>query len=359
ERAGTDRSGRDALRAAADALRVDGDVVVIWGERLSGGERGRQAVEGLIALAGALGLADREGSGLIEIPTVANGRGLREVGCLPGLGPGLEDADAAGMGGEQILAAAGDDVQALLLVHLDAERELPAATAEALGRATSVVAFADFVTDALEEHADVVFPSESYAEREGTVTHPDGRVQRVRQAVGHPGEVRPGWSVLAELCERLEAPLEVRSAASATAAVAGAIPFYADLGLDEIGGKGVRWQERGAASSLPVEQPSEDALEDPPQTPQEGMRVGAAPSLWSGRETRHAPSLRFLASEPHAELSPADARRLEVRPGDELVISMNGDSVRATAVVRSGVLPGTVFLGPGSLPAGAVEVTKA
>jgi NADH-quinone oxidoreductase subunit G len=138
------------------------------------------------------------------------------------------------------------------------------------------------------------------------------------------------------------------------------VPFYADLTLEEIGGKGVRWQERGAASSLPVEQPSEEALEDPPRAaPADGMRLGAAPSLWSGRETRHAPSLRFLAAGPHAELSPDDARRLEVRQGDELVVSVNGASVRANAVVRSGVRPGTVFLAPGALPPGRVEVTKA
>jgi NADH-quinone oxidoreductase subunit G len=362
EAAGEERSGgagEGALRAAAGVLRDAGDVVVIWGERLSSGERSRQAVEALIALADALGVAGREGSGLIEIPTAANGRGLREAGCLPGLAPGLKDAEAPGLGGERILAAAGEDVQALLLVHLDAERELSVPAGDALVRAASVIVFADFVGDELAEHADVVFPSESYAEKEGTVTHPDGRVQRVRQALGHPGEVRPGWQVLAELCARLESPLEIDSAASATAAVASEVAFYADLGLDEIGGKGVRWQERGAASALAVEQPSEEALEGPPRAAADRMRLGAAPSLWSGRETRHAPSLRFLASAPHAELSPDDARRLEVGPGDELLVSVNGDSVRASAVVRSGVRPGTVFLAPGALPSGPVEVSKA
>jgi NADH-quinone oxidoreductase subunit G len=248
-------------------------------------------------------------------------------------------------------------VQALLLAHVDVERELPATAAGALERAASVIAFADFVTDALDEHADVVFPADSYAEKEGTVTHPDGRVQRVRQALGHPGQVRAGWSVLAELCARLDAPVDLDAAAMATAAVADAVSFYADLSLDEIGGQGVRWQERGAASALPVEQPSEDVLEDPPPAP-DGMRLGAAPSLWSGRETQHAPSLRFLAAEPRAELSPDDARRLGVRSGDELAVSVNGDSVRATAVVRTGVQPGSVFLAPAALPTGAVEVSK-
>ena len=72
-----------------------------------------------------------------------------------------------------------------------------------------MIAFADFVDEALDEHADVVFPAESYAEKEGTVTHPDGRLQRVRQAIGRPGEVRAELGVLAELCERLGAGLDV------------------------------------------------------------------------------------------------------------------------------------------------------
>jgi NADH-quinone oxidoreductase subunit G len=352
------QAGEAAVRAAADALRAEGDVVVIWGERISAGERGRQAVEALVALAGALGVAEREGSGMIEIPVAANGRGLREVGCLPNLAPGLKDVETAGKDSAQILDAAGDDVGALLLVNVDVERELPVTAAAALGRAASLVAFSDFVGEALDEHADVVFPADSYAEKEGTVTHPDGRVQRVRQAVGHPGQVRPGWAVLAELCRRLDVTLDLHSAPAATAAVADAVPFYADLTLEEIGAKGVRWQERGAASALPVEQPSEEALEQPPSA-HDGMRLGAAPSLWSGRETRHAPSLRFLASEPYAEISPEDARRLEVQPGDGLLVSVNGDSMRATAAVRTGVRPGTVFLAPAALPAGPVEVSKA
>ena len=52
-------------------------------------------------------------------------------------------------------------------------------------------------------HADVVFPAESHAEKEGTVTHPDGRLQRLRPNVPHPGEVRPGWQVLVELSAAL------------------------------------------------------------------------------------------------------------------------------------------------------------
>ena len=188
-------SGVDAVSAAADLLRDAGDVVIICGERVLGGKRGAQAGEALLAVAAALGVADRPESGLIAIPAETNGRGLREVGCSPTLGPGLADADAAG----DPDSARG----ALLLLETDApEAEL--------ARAASVIAFARFHDEALDSHADVVFPAEIYPEKEGTVTHPDGRVQRVRQALGRPGEVRPGWSVLASCASGLE-PARVRS----------------------------------------------------------------------------------------------------------------------------------------------------
>ena len=280
------------MSAAADLLRDAGDVVIICGERVLGGERGAQAGEALLAVAAALGVADRAESGLIAIPAETNGRGLREVGCSPTLGPGLADADAAG----DPDSARG----ALLLLETDApEAEL--------ARASSVIAFARFHDEALDSHADVVFPAEIYAEKEGTVTHPDGRVQRVRQALGRPGEVRPGWSVLSELCERLGAGTGALSASMVSALVAEAVPFYAGLTLDEIGGDGLRWQDRDAASALPTAELSIEPLAQPPP-PHHGLVLAPAPTLWAGPEVEYSPSLRFLSPRVRAPGSPSTTR---------------------------------------------------
>ena len=48
-----------------------------------------------------------------------------------------------------------------------------------------------------------MFPAEAYPEKEGTVTHPDGRIQRLRPAVAHVGESRAEWQVIAELAQRV------------------------------------------------------------------------------------------------------------------------------------------------------------
>ena len=89
QRSGTRPAAADAVREVAQILRDAGDVVVVWGERVVCGGRGVQAGQALLAVADALGIAGKAESGLIGIPAETNGRGLREVGCVPGLGPGL------------------------------------------------------------------------------------------------------------------------------------------------------------------------------------------------------------------------------------------------------------------------------
>ncbi|MGI9082519.1 MAG: NADH-quinone oxidoreductase subunit NuoG [Thermoleophilaceae bacterium] len=367
DRAGADR---EAIRGAGEALRDAGDVVVLWGERVSHGARGTHAIDALLAVAEALGVAGREESGLVEICSGTNSRGLREVGVLPGIGPGLEDSPEEGMGAAEIARALdGGDISTLLLLHVDPLENHPeqAAWEQALLGATDVITFTDFLTPAIEEHATVVFPAETNAEKEGTMTHPDGRLQRVRQAVGHAGEVRPAWSVLAELSSRIGAALEPPTSATVTARLTDAVGFYNGITLQEIGGRGVRWQDRDAAANLPAAEVPSAPLDAPPELP-EGLTLGTAPTLWSGAVTRHAPSLRFLAPVQRAELSPSDAERLGVTSGDEVEVSAGGRRVRAAVALRQAVRPGSVFLVSGTAADNAttlmngapraVEVTK-
>ncbi|HET8672648.1 MAG TPA: NADH-quinone oxidoreductase subunit NuoG [Thermoleophilaceae bacterium] len=361
-------STSEALHAAAAALSGAGPTVILWGERMSHGGRGTRAVAALLAVARRCGATDTDGAGLIEVPAGTNGRGLREVGCLPNLGPGLTAAEATGVGAAEM---PGAGLSALFLFQADPMSTHPDSDAweRALEAATGVVAFADFVTPALEEHATVVFPAESYAEKEGTVTHPDGRLQRVRQAIARPGEVRAGWSVLAELCARAGQPLAVDSMPGIFSEMVGAVPFYGGLTLEEIGGRGVRWQERDAASALEAVPLPDTELETPPELPAKGLRLGTAPSLWAGRETRHAAVLRFLAPEQTLEISIEDAQRLGVNTGERVSVSVNGRSVHARARVREQVPLGSVFLLEGTETDNAtalmnglpriVEVTKA
>jgi NADH-quinone oxidoreductase subunit G len=169
------------------------EVVVLWHERLSSGLGGEACARALLDLAATLKLADVAGAGLLEVPAHANGRGLREAGVTPG-------EDGSNWAG---IAAAFErgELSCLYLLGVDPP------TGAASGGGGAVIAHAHFLSDALREHADVIFPAEAYPEKEGTITHPDGTHQLLRRAARHLGEIRDESELLEALTERVAARL--------------------------------------------------------------------------------------------------------------------------------------------------------
>jgi len=267
-RKGVRRHGLELLRASREELlgspgelasrlaAAGEEIVVLWAERLSTGPDGARAAGALVELAETLRLAEVKGAGLIEIPAGANGRGLREAGVLPNAGPGLSEPASDGAARDAHAIAEGlaaGELAAVYLLQADpllepGDRDL---WARALEHASTVVVHATHLTEGVRAHANVVFPAQSYAEKEGTVTHPDGRLQRLRPAVANPGSTRAEWSVIVELAARLGLDLEVLTAGMASQQLFDSVAFYAGLTLEEIGGKGIRWQEREAAAAHP------------------------------------------------------------------------------------------------------------
>jgi NADH-quinone oxidoreductase subunit G len=254
------------------------------------------------------------GAGLLEVPAGANARGLREAGALPNAGPGLAElsAEATLADGRDARAIAEGlaegELSALYLLHADPLRELPDRELweRALASASTVVAHASFLTEAVREHADVVFPAEAYAEKEGTIVHPDGRIQRLRPAIARPGAVRAEWQVLSELALVLGLDLDVLTGPMVSMRLFESVPFYAGLTLEEIGGHGVRWQERAAASAFPTPRtgPGERVAPQLTPMPPDAAELAGFRSVWDAPEVEFSPSLEFLF--PERELLLAD-----------------------------------------------------
>ncbi len=285
--------------SADDGAASTREVVILWGERLAAGPNGEAGLRALLEIAEALEMAGVDGAGLLEIPAASNGRGLREAGVLPNAGPGLSEPASAGRDAQAIAEGLADgDLAALYLLHSDPLRDLPDEDlwGRALAGASTVIAHASFLTEGIREHATVVFPAEAYAEKEGTIVHPDGRIQRLRPAIARPGEVRAEWQVLAELAAKVGLDLDVLTGSMASQRVFDAVPFYADLTLEEIGGKGVRWQEREAASSFPATsvEPSDASAREIVPTPAALLQVAGFRSVWDAPEVEFSPALEFL-----------------------------------------------------------------
>jgi NADH-quinone oxidoreductase subunit G len=377
--------GQGESAEIAETLRDAESVVVIWGDRI--GREGEGATTALLDLATALNLSGQDGSGLLEIPDVTNARGLREAGCLPDAGPGLttmsgrfstpdgENRRFVGKATEEIRAALeAGELKTLVLFGVDPLRDFPDTEAwkKALAAADHIVAFSTFET-ATTAMADVVLPLETHAEKDGTVSHPDGRLQRVRPSASRPGDIRPNWGVLAELSLALGHDTGVSSQPSAFAALAAEVPFYAGITDASIAGRGIRWQEVSAAvpsgeaggtasadaARRETTQISADAIgasgsvsgesappafTDPDAGGPELLALGTYRDLWAGPITELNPPLRFLAPQQQVALSPGDASRLGLSTNDEVSVSQNGTSIRAKVSLRERVPEGVCFL---------------
>jgi NADH-quinone oxidoreductase subunit G len=385
----------DALREAGAGSEGNGKVVILWGERIT--REGNAAVSALLDVAATLNIATSDGSGLLEIPDTTNARGLREAGCLPDAGPGLSETKAAlttpeganaafvGRSTEEIREALiSGEIKSLVLFGADPLRDFPDTPAweAALTAADHVVCFSMFET-ATTAKADVLFPLETHAEKDGTVTHPDGRLQRVRPSASRPGDIRSNIQVLSELSSTLGQETGINSQPSAFAALIDAVPFYTGITNEEIGGRGIRWQETDAASSIPAPEAgplkSESAAEPgspdyqrgapeaiaettgdprgvasadpgsaaPPASGDNVLALGTYRDLWAGPITELNPPLKFLTPQQRLELSPADAERLNLKTGNHVRVTQNGSAVDATVQIKERVSEGVCFLAEG------------
>jgi NADH-quinone oxidoreductase subunit G len=383
----------------AETLLNAESVVVIWGDRIA--REGEGATTALLDVASALNLANSNGSGLLEVPELANARGLREAGCLPDAGPGLTspvltdiktaNTGMTGKGTEEIrVGLESGELKTLFLFGVDPLRDFPDTQAwkNALAKADHVIAFSTFET-ATTAMADVVFPLETHAEKDGTVTHPDGRLQRVRPSASRPGDIRPNWGVLAELSLALGHDTGISSQPSAFQALTEAVPLYAGITDSDIGGRGIRWQDAVAANpeaggsvgpasadaarrgtnvidtnaagasgqvsgeSGPTDLSGSAGASTPGSPDTQRQSASADPGvlalstyrdLWAGPITELNLPLRFLAPQQRVELSVSDAQRLDLKQNEEVRVSQNGTSLRARVAIRERVPEGVCFL---------------
>jgi NADH-quinone oxidoreductase subunit G len=342
---------RKQAAAIAEVLREAPDQVIVWGERLW---RDPEAVDALHACSHALDMHKRIGPGLLEVPQEANGRGLREVGCLPAAHPGLVPIDG-GRGAAQIKdGLAANELGAFLLVNSDPVRNFP--DSDGWRKALSggfVVSIASF-DDESTRLANVVIPAETHAEKEGTVTHPDGRLQRVRRNVPLPEGMIPGWRFLDAVAAELGAGVDAESPADVFAALTGEVHFYEGLTYEEIGGTGLRWGDRAHGQAWTPPAAARRSTSEAHSEPKgKGLLLGTYRDLWASDVTKRNPALRFLMPEQKLELAAKDAQKLKLANGDPVTVSVNGSSVEAKVAIRARMKEGAAFLIEGTDEANA------
>jgi NADH-quinone oxidoreductase subunit G len=338
--------------AAAKAVLDEGSVVAIIGR--TGLTEDPKLSEAIAAF--ALTLPDAK---VLPFARRSNVYGALDMGLAPGLLPGrvaLDDPDQVaafeavfgavpdheGRDARGILEGLeGGELKALVMVGADPVRDVPngALAARALDSAEFTVALDLFLTDS-SSRADVVFPAETFAEKEGTTTNLEGRVQKVARIVAGPGQTQADWSILEEIAHRMGAPMGFQDAASVSAEIAHVAPVYAGIGRGDLLGDGTIVPREGVDQPLRYRPVDHDlGLVSAP------FVLHLARTLYDdGVELRHSLSLHHLAPGARVHLHPADAAALGVEDGDEVTVETASGAASAPVAFDASLVPGVVYV---------------
>jgi predicted molibdopterin-dependent oxidoreductase YjgC len=246
----------DQLYAAAEILASHHPAAVLWGPSLSNSE-GVDALANLQLLLGNIG---QPGGGVNPLRAQNNTQGSSDMGCSPEFLPGYQPISQRNARGKfeqawgrtiPILAGMNasamiGNVRGLYIVGEDIlNTSLQAAQIRRHLESCEFVVLQEMAFSKTTRYADVILPDVSSAEKKGTFTNTERRVQLVNRAIEPVGQARPDWQIISELGRRLGPGWDYESTAQVIAEIAGLAPIYAGITHERL--------ERGERLQWPVE----------------------------------------------------------------------------------------------------------
>lgn len=238
-------------------------------------------------------------------------------------------------------------------------------------------------------YADVLLPGVSFAEKTGTFTNTERRVQMVRQAIPTQGDAKPDWWITSQIAKRLmdriservqkEAPYagwEYKSTSEIMSEINAVTPSYGGITHARLeAGERLQWPcptadhpgtpilhtkqfTRGKGKFMPIDHvpPAERPDDEYPMV----MSTGRVLYHWHGGQmTRRAEGIMQVYGEALVELNPDDAAKLGVNGKNILRITSRRGSIEAKAWVTDRVPPGMVYANFHFPEASANELTHA
>ena len=210
------------------------------------------------------------------------------------------------------------------------------------------------------ELAHVVLPGVSFAEKDGTFTNTERRVQQVRKAIEPLGNARPDWEIICDLSTRLGYPMRYSSPQQIMEEIASLTPSYGGIRYDRLGGLGLQWpcptsdhpgtpflhkdrftRGKGKFHITPYAPPPELPDEEYPFL----LTTGRVLYHYHTLISRKSKGLSEIYPEGVVEINPEDALQLGIRPDNGLVeVASRRGKVNVKAKVADKVPPGVVFM---------------
>jgi formate dehydrogenase major subunit len=317
----------DELLAAAETYALIPRAGIFYTLGITEHTTGTANVMNLANLAMVTGHVGVEHAGVNPLRGQNNVQGACDMGALPNVFSGyqsvshvenraafeeewkVELSDVAGLRIPEMLDGAyAGDVKAMYVMGEDPV--LTDADANHVRKAMDNLEFLvvqDLFMTETAKYADVFLPAACYAEKEGTFTNTERRVQRVRKAVDPPGQCRPDWEIIHHGTQYLHA---------------GGFP-----------------RGRGLMQGIEYQEPAELTDDEYPFLLTTGRRL-----MHYNVSTRKSNSLETLLPRELMEMNPADAARLELNMGDDARVTSRRGSITAGVDVTERVPEGVVFM---------------
>jgi predicted molibdopterin-dependent oxidoreductase YjgC len=329
ERAGVDA---ELLQASARQLAGAGNAAILLAYGLPYQGLNKELATAAANLALLAGIPGREGSGLYLCGEKANSQGAIDLGILP---------QGNGHGAQAMLAAAAEGkLDALYIVAEDPLSSYP--DRDKIAKSLKEVPFLvvqDLFLSPTAQQADVVLPAVSFAEKDGTFTNAERRIQRVRRGIPSPGEAKADGAIFASLAGKLGNSLSFTGPAAIFAEIGKETPAYAEFNFNEIGPQGVVW---GGETLTPTTRKlvavgGGVAVEG-------GFQLVTGSALYhSGTVSTKAKGPMAVLAEAYVEFGREDAKELEVVDGDLVKVSGNGVELKLKAKVDNRLPKGVLF----------------
>jgi len=336
-----------------------------------------KAIANLAMLCGNVGI---EGGGVNPLRGQNNVQGACDVGALPDYLPGYQSVtdpairrkfeeawdarlpEGPGLTATEMIKQAGDGkIKALYIMGenpLISDPDIHHVRSALEGLEFLVVQ--DIFLTQTARLADVVLPAASYAEKEGTFTNTERRVQRVRQAISPLGESKPDWQIICELSSKMGYKMSYESPEEIMEEIASVTPVYGGIHYDRLEGAGIQWpcptldhpgtpvlhsdgftRGKGLFHTLEVIPASEMPDDDYPFL----LSTGRVPYQYnSGTMSRRSEGLNKMYPEVMVEMNPIDAFALNVDDHSFVRIISRRGEVKVRVALTEMCQRGTLFL---------------
>jgi len=229
---------------------------------------------------------------------------------------------------------------------------------EGLGHLDFLVVQDIFLTETARL-ADVVLPSASFAEKDGTFTNTERKIQRVRKALTPPGEAKEDWAIIADLSTRMGYPMNYKDAQEIMAEITRVTPSYCGINYNRLEQDGIFWPCTG------TDHPGTPCLHmdsftcglgvfhgiewiPPAEVPDEQFPLYLTTGrvlyqYHTGTMTMKSEGLNRLAPESFVEISNEDASSLGLQDGEAVKLSTRRGAITAKTRISLKAKTGTVF----------------